>query len=129
MNANPYAGSLLSRVAEYVIDKGGAKLSEVYAQFPGYTQRQVYAALCNAKDKRLLRLVTRGSALNKRDSVWAEDTCPIMPPRVVKQQKVIPVASVWELGAPPDREWPPRFDGGREFQLLGDWNAEEAVAA
>jgi hypothetical protein len=128
MSATYYPGSLVNRVTEYVIQKGTATISEVSDQFSGYTKKQVSAALCNARDKRLLRIIARGSAVSKRDSVWAEDKCPIMPPRVVKKEKVIPVASVWELGTPPEREWPPRFEGGREFQLLGDWNAEEALA-
>lgn len=126
MTTNYYAGSLVNRVADYVTEKGMATLTDVSDQFPDRSKKQIHDALCNARCRRLLKVIMRGSFRGKRESVWAPEVSPMTPP-TIKPEKPKPVASVWELGSPMHREWPPRFDGGRAFQLLGDWNAEEAA--
>lgn len=122
MKAHPH--SLVARVTEFLRGRSKASLSEIEAAFPRSTKKQVHAALCNARDRRQVKVIMRG--YRGTDSVWAEEV--EHPPRSPKEvRKPKPVASVWELGSPMHREWPPRFDGGRAFQLLGDWNAEEAA--
>lgn len=119
MTTNYYAHSLVNRVTAFVVGKGRATHSEVHARFPDQSKKQIHSALSNARDRRLLKVIMRG--YRGRESVWAQEVSPIIPPT---KAKPIPVASVWELGSPTHREWPPQFDGGRAYQPLGSWNAE-----
>lgn len=116
----PYADSLVRKVTDFVAAKGFATLTDVAAKFPDYTTKQIHAALSNARDRKQLKVIMRGSFRGRLQSVWAAG---VQPPAEPKPAKPGPVASVWELGSPTGREWPPKFHGGRSYQLLGDWNA------
>lgn len=114
--STPSPNSLVSRVTAFVESRARATFSEVVAEFPGYTRKQVHAALENARDRRLIKVILRGNFRGKRESVWAPGAHDRPPPPPKKDFQ--PIASVWELGMPTIKgPWPPRFDGGQIHQL------------
>lgn len=130
MTARQFPDSLTTRVTEYVREKGKARLSEVAQAFPDHTKKQVHDALSNARCRKLLKVIFRGSFKGSRESIWAPDAKDPTP-RARAGQKPLgqPVASVWELGNPSINTWPPKFDGAREFNLLGPWTDSEDLAS
>jgi hypothetical protein len=124
MPVNYYPNSLTNLVTEFVRQKGKATLTEAMAQFPDRTKKQLHDALSNAQYRRLLKVIFRGHCRGGRETVWAvEIDKPVLSRAKAKPQ---PVASVWELGTPAIDAWPPEFEGGRAFNLLGSWDDESA---
>lgn len=115
--------SLALRVAAAVKRRGAASLDDVAPEFPKFTREQVRCALQNATSLRHLQLKVRGNAKAKRASVW--EPTPFAQPKVrlIEQR---PPNSAWELahGRQIAGEWPPTFENGRRFNLLGPWNEE-----
>jgi hypothetical protein len=126
MTANYYPNSLTNLVTEFVRQKGKATLAEAMTAFPDRTKKQVHDALSNAQARRLLKVIFRGHARGGRQTVWAVEVDKPVLSRA-KTPKPQPAASVWQLANPVfDGEWPPAFEGGRAYQLLGGWDDQQA---
>lgn len=124
MTVNRYPNSLVSRVADAVAARGTARVSDLLEDFPNATKKQVHAALCNARDRRKVRVLERGSpSRGGWESLWApEDREYASPFPTAKADPMRPPSSVWELPQQrPADDWPPQFSGGRIFQLPGNW--------
>lgn len=122
MTKHYYPNSLVSRIAEAVRRRGQATLSDVAPDFPEYTRKQVHDALSNARDRRLLKTVSRGSGRARIESVWAPDE------RMGEKVGASPrVPSVWDLASPPAIVL--SIGEGRRYSPLGAWQETEQEAA
>lgn len=122
MTTHTYPNSLVNRVTEAVRKRGAATLDDMQQDFPGLTRKQLHAALCNSRDRRLLRVKSRGNARSGTQSVW--EVGANQPPKK-KREPLRPVASVWDWAYREEwqGQWPPLMPG-RSFTPLGEWGAD-----
>jgi hypothetical protein len=126
MTTHYYPNSLVNRVTEVVRHKGKATLTEVSEEFPDHDKKQIHDALSNARNRKLIKVIFRGNFNGRTESVWAVE---VEKPSPMSMEKKRPVASVWQLGTPVIKEWPPAFEGGRAFRPLGPWIDPEELAS
>jgi hypothetical protein len=119
--------SLTALVVQAIQQRGTATIEDLLPLFPEASRKQVHDALCNARDRKKIRMKVRGNAKAKRLGIWepAPDAVPDQRPRNLdKRYPLRPPASVWDLGAEQPRlQWPP-IAAGRRFEPLGSWSAE-----
>lgn len=122
MTTHIYPNSLVTRITEAVRRRGTATLDDLAQDFPGQTRKQLHSALCNSRDRKLLRVKLRGSAKAGVQSVWEPGANK--PPKK-KRDALYPVATVFDLAYAEEWQgpWPP-LAPGRSFTPLGEWNAD-----
>lgn len=116
MTAPMYPNSLVQLISDAVQRRGRARVSDLIPEFPGYSKKQIHAALCNARDRSKVRMVSRGNWKNKTESVWepGASSRPAASPLPTVKLPTRPPASVWDLPhIQLADDWPPQFDGGR----------------
>jgi hypothetical protein len=115
--------SLTALVVDAVKRLGQATIEDLLPIAPQFSREQVHNALCNARDRKLIRSTVRGNAKAKRLSVWVLvlDAPPKPAKKLDRRYSSRPPASVWDLGAEmPRMQWPP-IAVGQRFELLGGW--------
>jgi hypothetical protein len=129
--------SLTSRVADLVAELGGANVDQLVAFLPEYTRDQVINAMHNARTTGLIhcngRVPRKGTPRNgSMPATYYPGPAPgkEAPKAAFRAINSRPPASAWELahGLQIPGTWPPQFENGRQFRLLGPWTEEGAAA-
>jgi hypothetical protein len=127
--------SLMKMVVDMIAERGCGTVDHLMPKLAesGYTRKQAIDAMQNARSQGFLWCEPASkvgvSSKGPRPAVYwpgKKRADPFAALLVQKQDKPPPVASVWELGSPAARAWPPRFQGGRAYQKLGPWNEDLA---
>lgn len=123
IHRTPRKNSMVFKVVAAVKKRGAATIDDLMPDFPGVDRKTVHAALANARDARQLRVKAKGNVQSRTVSIWEVG---VKRPEVKPHEPAPrPLPSVWCLASPPEwAEWPPAFQNGRTFNLLGPWNEE-----
>ena len=115
-----------------VMERGRATIDDVMPQLAkDYSRRQVLMAFHNAKESGFLHIAERGRGLGGGRGTAPSTYEAVREPNTrAKRSKsrpkdARPANSAWELGSQPTMPggcWPPA-GAGREYKLLGDWDA------
>jgi hypothetical protein len=114
--------SLASLVGEAVLRRGTATVDDIAPLFPCTDRHRLNKALCNAKNRGLIRLITKGRGKGRNGGSTPGTWGAPLP----KVEVFVRIASVWELGAPVP-PYPLPAKQGRQYQPLGGW--DEGAAA
>lgn len=110
----PAPRELTQSVARAVVARGRASVTDLQPQFPGVSVGLLTKALQAANMAGYIRAVKR-----VRPTIWGPGFVPL--------EKLVRVASVWELASPrPPEEWP-NTGIGTVYRPLGDWRSEDVL--